>query len=270
MTSELKILPLKNFSADTAGEIDVYPLPTVPFCIYIIGRVKAGKSLLWMNLALNPEFKYKDIFNVKILISSTAFNDKIAKPVIKNFDFVFSDYSEDLLDEIVDMIEQDETDNKYLLVLEDIIGSVNFKRTGRIDKLTGLITKYRHIGNEKVEGKLSLIIVSQEFKYLNVIARQNASGYFLMGVSPQSELKKMSEALSVFGGSEKKFIELYKESKKVKFDFMYLSIDYLEVWRNFENKLWSQDDLYKKSLEIEPPEKFIENTDKNKEINDNK
>ena len=268
MTTNLKVLTLKNFDAETAGEVENYPLPTIPFCIYLIGRVKAGKSLLWMNLALNPAFKYKDIFNVKILISSTAFNDKIARPVIKNFDFVFSDYSEDLLSEIIDMIEADESDNKYLLVLEDIIGNVNFKRTGKIDKLTGLITKYRHIGNEKVEGKLSLIIVSQEFKYLNVIARQNASGYFLMGVSPHSELKKMSESLSVFGGSEKKFLELYKESKKVKFDFMYLSIDYLEVWRNFDVKLWSQEELYKEPLKIEPPNKFIDKEEEKKNLDE--
>lgn len=248
-TKDLKILPLKNFTAETAGEMDFYPLPTIPFNIFVIGRVKAGKSLLWLNLALNESFKYRDAFQVKILISSTAFNDKIVSSVLDNFDFVFNDYSEDLLDEIVDMIEKDETDNKYLLVLEDIIGNVNFKRTGKIDKLTSLITRYRHIGNEEVEGKLSLIIVSQEFKYLNVIARQNASAYFLMGMSPQSELKKMADALSVFGGSDKKFLELYKESKKKQFDFLYLSIDHLEAWRNFDEKLWSQNDQFKKSEE---------------------
>ena len=240
--NNLKILPLKNFNTETTGEIETYPLPTIPFNIFVIGRVKAGKSLLWMNLALNEKFKYRDLFQVKILISSTAFNDKIVANTLDEFDFVFNEYSEDLLKEIVDMIEKDETDNKYLLILEDIIGNVNFKRNGKIDALTSLITKYRHIGNEKVEGKLSLIIISQEFKYLNVIARQNASAYFLMGSSPQSELKKMADSLSVFGGSDKKFIELYKESKKVKFDFMYCSIDYLEVWRNFDKKIWSQDD----------------------------
>lgn len=245
MNNDLKILPLKNFTQETAGEMDFYPLPTIPFNIYVIGRVKAGKSLLWMNLALNEKFKYRDAFEVKILISSTAFNDKIVAPVLENFDFVFSDYSEDLLGELIDMIEQDQTDNKYLLVLEDIIGNVNFKRTGKIDRLTSLITRYRHIGNEEVEGKLSLIIVSQEFKYLNVIARQNASAYFLMGMSPQSELKKMSDALSVFGGSDKKFLELYKKSKKKPFDFLYLSIDHLEAYRNFDELLWSQKDEYK-------------------------
>ena len=87
-----------------------------------------------------------------------------------------------------------------------------------------------------------------------------------MGVSPHSELKKMSESLSVFGGSEKKFLELYKKSKRVKFDFMYLSIDYLEVWRNFDERLWTQEDLYKEPLKIEVPNKFIEKEEEENNI----
>jgi len=47
---------------------------------------------------------------------------------------------------------------------------------------------------------------------------------------------------------------------------MYLSIDYLEVWRNFDVKLWSQEDLYKEPLKIEIPNKFIENEDEEKKI----
>jgi len=249
--NDLKVLPLKNFDAETAGEVDVYPLPQLPFFITIIGSVRAGKSLLWMNLCLNQKFKYRDLFDVKILISSTAYNDKMTKPALTEFDFVFSDYSEDLLDEIIDMIENDETDNKYLVVFEDIIGSVQFKRSGKVDKITSLITKYRHIGNGEVEGKLSIIVVTQYFKHLNAIARLNASAYFLMGNSPNSELKKMSESLSVFGGSEKEFIKYYNESKKVKFDFMYLNVPNLEIWRNFDKLLWSQDDQYKDKEEIE-------------------
>ena len=80
--NNLKVLPLKNFSKETAGEVDVYPLPQLPFFITIIGSVRAGKSLLWMNLCLNKKFKYRDLFDVKILISSTAYNDKMTKPAL--------------------------------------------------------------------------------------------------------------------------------------------------------------------------------------------
>ena len=236
-----KILPLKSLDKNEVGEVDFDILPNVPFLAYVIGAVKSGKSLFMANLFFNPNFPYKEIFDVKILISNTAYNDKIMKPILEQFDFVFTDYSDALLEEIIQMVEDDQSNSKYLLVLEDIIGNVNVKRAGGgVDALTGLTTRYRHIGNEEQEGKISICIISQYFKYLNAIQRINASAYFLMGNSPEIELKKMSQELSVFGGSEKEFIEIYKKSKQEPFDFCFLNIQDLTARRNFEEKeLWN-------------------------------
>jgi len=238
------ILPLKNLKKEEVGEEDFDILPNIPFLSYCIGAVKSGKSLFMANLFFNPNFPYKNAFDIKILISNTAYNDKIMKPIIEQFDFVFTDYSDSLIYEIIEMIEADDSDSKYLLVLEDIIGNVNVKRaSGSIDALTGLTTKYRHIGNEDKEGKLSIFIISQYFKYLNAIQRLNASAYFLMGNSPEIELKKMSQEMSVFGGSEKEFINIYKQSKQEPFDFCFLNIQDLTARRNFEETpIWSQQD----------------------------
>ncbi len=245
-----KILPLKSLDKNEVGEVDFDILPNVPFLAYVIGAVKSGKSLFMANLFFNPNFPYKEIFDVKILISNTAYNDKIMKPILEQFDFVFTDYTDALLEEIIQMVEDDDSNSKYLLVLEDIIGNVNVKRAGgAVDALTGLTTKYRHIGNEDQEGKISICIISQYFKYLNAIQRINASAYFLMGNSPEIELKKMSQELSVFGGSEKEFINIYKQSKQEPFDFCFLNIQDLTARRNFEEKaLW---DTSKKSNESE-------------------
>ena len=236
-----KILPLKNLKKEEVGEEDFDILPNVPFLAYCIGAVKSGKSLFMANLFFNPNFPYKNTFDVKILISNTAYNDKIMKPIIEQFDFVFTDYNDALLEEIISMVETDDSDCKYLLVLEDIIGNVNVKRMGgSIDALTGLTTKYRHIGNEDKEGKLSIFIISQYFKYLNSIQRLNASAYFLMGNSPEVELKKMSQEMSVFGGSERDFVNIYKQSKQEPFDFCFLNIQDLTARRNFEETpIWS-------------------------------
>lgn len=236
-----KILPLKNLKKEEVGEEDFDILPNIPFLAYCIGAVKSGKSLFMANLFFNPNFPYKNTFDVKILISNTAYNDKIMKPIIEQFDFVFTDYNDALLEEIISMVETDDSDCKYLLVLEDIIGNVNVKRMGgSIDALTGLTTKYRHIGNEDKEGKLSIFIISQYFKYLNSIQRLNASAYFLMGNSPEVELKKMSQEMSVFGGSEKEFVGIYNQTKQEPFDFCFLNIQDLTARRNFEeNPIWS-------------------------------
>ena len=239
-SKSFKILPLKKLDKEEVGEVDFDILPNVPFLAYVIGAVKSGKSLFMANLFFNPNFPYKDTFDIKILISNTAYNDKIMKPILEQFDFVFTDYTDALLEEIITMVEDDQSNSKYLLVLEDIIGNVNVKRTGgKVDTLTGLTTRYRHIGNEEQEGKISICIISQYFKYLNAIQRINASAYFLMGNSPEIELKKMSQELSVFGGSEKEFIDIYKKSKQEPFDFCFLNIQDLTARRNFEEKaLW--------------------------------
>ena len=252
-----QILPLKKLDKDEVGEVDFDILPNHPFLAYVIGAVKSGKSLFMANLFFNPNFPYKELFDVKILISNTAYNDKIMKPILEQFDFVFTDYNDALMEEIIQMVQDDDSNSKYLLVLEDIIGNVNVKRAGSsIDALTGLTTKYRHIGNEEQEGKLSICIISQYFKYLNAIQRINASAYFLMGNSPEIELKKMSQELSVFGGSEKEFINIYNQSKQEPFDFCFLNIQDLTARRNFEEEpLW---DMTKKNTDSKSVE---ENTD---------
>jgi len=264
-----EILPLKKLDKDEVGEVDFDILPNHPFLAYVIGAVKSGKSLFMANLFFNPNFPYKELFDVKILISNTAYNDKIMKPILEQFDFVFTDYNDALMEEIIQMVQDDDSNSKYLLVLEDIIGNVNVKRAGSsIDALTGLTTKYRHIGNEEQEGKLSICIISQYFKYLNAIQRINASAYFLMGNSPEIELKKMSQELSVFGGSEKEFINIYNQSKQEPFDFCFLNIQDLTARRNFEEKpLW---DMTKKKTDLPKKEEETdleldeENTDDEK------
>ena len=92
-----QILPLKKLDKEEVGEVDFDILPNAPFLAYVIGAVKSGKSLFMANLFFNPNFPYKELFDVKILISNTAYNDKIMKPILEQFDFVFTDYNDSLL-----------------------------------------------------------------------------------------------------------------------------------------------------------------------------
>jgi hypothetical protein len=58
----------------------------------------------------------------------------------------------------------------------------------------------------------------------------------------------MSQELSVFGGSEKEFISIYKKSKQEPFDFCFLNIQDLTARRNFEEQpLW---DTSKKTSDV--------------------
>lgn len=60
-----------------------------------------------------------------------------------------------------------------------------------------------------------------------------------MGHFPESEVKKMSEALSIFGRDNKGFINIYNESRKKPFDFLYLSVEHMIAMRNHTDLLWS-------------------------------
>ena len=237
---DLNIYPIRlnDDKLNQGSKDDKYPLSNPVHLHLVVGRVKAGKSLLMNSLYLSDRFFGSD-FKTKILISSTAYNDAINKYLIEDCDFVFTDYSDDLLQEILDIITQDEGNGRFLIIFDDMIGSnQNFKRAGKTDLLTQIITTYRHIGNGDCEGKLSICMAVQYFKFLSPIARNNCSGYYIMGHFPEAEVKKMSEALSIFGRDDKGFIKIYNESRKGQYDFLYLSVEHMEARRNHDTLLW--------------------------------
>ena len=242
---DLNIYNVK-ISEEKLGEIDKGSLPAIPHFITVLGRIRSGKSLIAQNLYLSPRF-YGNDFDVKILISPTAVNDAQCIHMIDNFDFVFDSYNESLLDEILDMIKNDETNMKYILVLDDAIDS-NFiqSKSGVPDRFSQLITRFRHVGNSKYEGKLSICLLIQYFKFLTPICRNNSSAMILAGEFPQSELKKVSESFSYFGGDDKAFMDIYNRSRShpnnCGWDFLYLNTKTLTARRNFSGEvLWSRD-----------------------------
>ena len=266
---DLKIYPIK-IEDDKLNEGDnKYPLVSPVHLILLIGRVKSGKSLLINNLYLSQRF-YADYFENRILISSTAHNDAINKYMIDEFDFVFEEFSEALLDQIIDLVKADEGKGRWLLLLDDIIGDVKFSRGGRVDAISALASKFRHIGNGEVEGKLAVCITTQYFKYISTILRNNATAYYIMGAFPEAEMKKIAEALSFFGNGDKQFLEIFRRSRKEEFDFLYCSVQDLECRRNHDDLIWSKKDGFIqpygdeiKSIEnIEQTEENGEDTEK--------
>jgi len=263
--NDLRIYPI-HLDTDKLNEgITKYPLSSPVHLHLIVGRVKSGKSLLINNLYLSERF-YKDDFEVRILISSTAYNDAVNKHMIEEFDFVFTDYSEELLDEIIDLVKKDEGKGRFLILLDDIIGDVKFSR-GKTDAISSLITKFRHIGNEDTEGKIAIALTTQYFKYISTIARNNATAYYIMGTFPSAELKKISESLSYFGGGDKEFLEIYNRSRIDDYDFLYLSVEHLEARRNHEELIWSKKEGW--TTEYAMDKKIREEQEKKSHIDNN-
>jgi len=235
---DLKIYPIKiEDDKKNEGE-NKYPLCSSVHLLLVVGRVKAGKSLLINNLYLSERF-YKNDFQTRILISSTSYNDAINKYMLDEFDFIFDTYSDHLLEQLIELVQADEGNGRWLILLDDIIGDVKFSR-GKVDAISALASKFRHIGNGEVEGKLSICITTQYFKYISTILRNNATGYYLMGSFPEMEMKKISEALSFFGNGDKNFMEIFRRSRKEEYDFLFCSVEELEARRNHEDLIWSK------------------------------
>lgn len=264
--TDLKIYPIEIDESKLNQGKDKYPLSSPVHLHLVIGRVKAGKSLLVNNLYMSERF-FKDDFQTRILISTTAYNDAINQHMLDEFDFVFTEYSEELLQEIIHLIEKDEGDGRFLLLLDDIIGNVKFSR-GKIDAISALITKFRHIGNGDVEGKLSICLTTQYFKYISTVARNNATAYYIMGTFPEGELKKMAEGLSFFGGGDKEFYEIYKRSRQQEYDFTYLSVEHLEARKNHEEVIWSKDNGWAQPYEKGSKDPLPTINEDNEEITD--
>ena len=238
---DFNVYPVQHDEDKLGENCDKPIIPNLVHFNIFLGKIRSGKTVLLQNLYLSERFYGKD-FDIKILISPSAHNDTMLQHMVKHFTFVFDSYSEDLLQEILHMIEQDETDARYLLVMDDIMGDRGFemKKTGKQDLFSSMVTKFRHIGcsNTGTEGKLSIALTVQRYKFLTQTLRQNAQGLFIMGSFPEAELKKIAEDYSFIGGSEKQFLDIFTRSRKEPWDFLYINVPKLEAWRSFKEKLY--------------------------------
>ena len=110
------------------------------------------------------------------------------------------------------------------------------------DAFTSMITRYRHIGSKvlETEGRLSVGLALQYYKFLTSTLRNQIQGFFILGELPDSELKKIADDYSFMGGDRKNFMELFNKTRKEEFDFTYMNVPNMEMYRNFDELVWSK------------------------------
>ena len=240
---DLKIYPVKIEEDKLGEDKSFYPLPSTPHFNVFLGRIRSGKSVLLQNMYLSKKRFYGGHYDVRILISESAKNDVQQKNMLEEFDFFFDEYSEELLREILDMIEMDKEDRKYLLLIDDAMSEKGIRqnRFGK-DAFTSMITRYRHIGSKvlETEGRLSVGLALQYYKFLTSTLRNQIQGFFILGELPDSELKKIADDYSFMGGDRKNFMDLFNQTRKEEWDFTYMNIPNMEMYRNFDELVWSK------------------------------
>ena len=209
---DLNVYPI-NIDEDKLGEDDDrYPLPNKVHFNVFLGSIRSGKSTLLNSMYLSPRFMGGDMYDVRILISATALDDAMSE------------------------------------------SGITQKKAGKSDKFTQLITRYRHVGSKVLgtEGRLAICVCLQFFKYLTPALRNQIQGLFLMGSFPEAELNKIAESYSFMGGSKKAFVELFNKSKEGEYDFTYINVPRLQMWRNFTELLYDK----KNNFSVVPIEQF--------------
>jgi len=181
-------------------------LPYVPFSplpkkgsLYICGSPASGKTTLMTSLLLShptrkspkkPRYYYRYFDRVEMISNS------IQTLPLKKFGLpeeqVHNQYSDELLEEIIDDIHEDENYNS-LILLDDCIRDLS-----RSKILTKTILNRRHCthnASEENQASLSIWITSQKYNMLPLSLRCNMSHMIVFRTTNKAELTAIKDEL---------------------------------------------------------------------------
>lgn len=217
--------------------------PSIPFALYILGVVKAGKTTL-LNSILDL---YVGGFDNIVFISPTATIDMEQQQIIEKYDIknVYSSLSiiSKIMSEAlaVNKGKRNKDKVKTLIIMDDVINEL-IKHCKKEDNfINKLATNRRHYG-------LSFILLSQYYKRCPPLLRTNFSSLALFRQENQAERKKIVEELSGFLG-KKRFEELFDQATQEPFSFMSINYDTTDkkyqYTKNFNTILINDNDINK-------------------------
>ena len=230
----------RDDSGDSVEAPNDFLMP-VPFALYCVGNVKAGKTTLLDNLI---EI-YKPAFDSIVIISPTASLDPQMKEITEKYDIkqLFSDLS--VIPKIMSEAKAVNKDKrpkdkvKTLVIFDDIINKIIKESRKEDTPLNDLILNRRHFG-------LSVIVLSQYWKRVNPMWRTNFSSYALFRQENTGERKKIVDDLSGFLGV-KKFEKIFDEATREPFAFLSINYDapdrLHQYTQNFNTVILKENDI---------------------------
>ena len=184
-------------------------LPDIPFAMYILGVVKAGKT----TFARSIIEAYMDAFDEILFISPTAKLDPEAKDMIEALDIkkvyrklgVLEKYMKEIAKKNINKSPQDKI--KTLVILDDCINQIIRFSRKEDNFLNILATNRRHYG-------ISFILLSQYFNRCPPLFRTNFNSFVLFRQENTKEKKKIIEELSGYLGDERFEMVFEKATKE--------------------------------------------------------
>ena len=226
----LKVEPLTRIRKPQRTVADPLPDPRAerPFLILISAKTGSGKSVLISNLIRNQNMYYK-YFDKVYFCSSNVHEGKIYDDAYKNKVYVnesrlYDNFTESIMEEIVDDIKNDEDfeDSHYLLVIDDLPTELN-KRTSKIVKH---FLKHRHL-------HLSIIISTQKLNLLNLSIRNNATHLIIFKTNNANERESMATMTEL---NKNDFYDILDYATNDKYCFLFVDLlkNPTEFYKNFD------------------------------------
>jgi hypothetical protein len=209
--------------------------------ILIVAPIRNGKSVLWNNMILSPEW-YDGCFEDSqvTIISNTIANDKSSRFSYKRFGG-HELYDDSIIENFVKK-QKERIKNKmetgFALLLDDLQGDLNpHGRKG--GAALRLATRFRHYVNA---GEPALFLISnQKWNGLATVLRANATGVMLSGgIKSKKELETIREDLADSIGGGAKFDEMFARAQEKPYSWLYIRLDSTppEVYLNFNERLF--------------------------------
>lgn len=194
-------------------------LPNIPFALYLLGVVKAGKSTFMRSLL----DIYIDAFDKVFFISPTFALDPEAIDLLDSYEGIEAFSSLSVLDGVMKRLTRINKGKspsekvKVLVIMDDVINELIKFCKKENNFLNRMATNRRHIG-------ISFILLSQYYKRCPPLLRTNFSSFVLFRQENHTEREKIVEELSGFLGKDK-FRELFDEATREPYSALTINFD---------------------------------------------
>lgn len=228
-TSKFEIKTQRNTKNDSQQGPNEF-FPNIPFSMYVVGQVKAGKSTLLSNIL--P--LYMDAFDKVFFISPTFNLDPEAIHLLDTYPDIEAFGDIEAVDVIVKKMtrankgKSPEKKIKALIIMDDMISDIC--KYGRRDSnfIKKLALNRRHIG-------ISMIILSQHFRMCPSALRSNQSAFAVFRLENVLEKKKVIEELGGYF-NPRVFEDIFDRATNEPYSFLGINFDANDLEHMYSKK----------------------------------
>ena len=240
---DLTVLKVKDFSSkEFALDNELHPnLPRHPFLMLLSSAPRSGKTVTLLNLIASSNYyniRDKDdnpYFDEVFWCSPSAEHDPQVKGVLSKMDnvHVMSDPKDlgnlhGLLSTVIadqtKLLKEKEPLKRICFLIDDGVGFIT-------EDLGKICTRYRHFG-------LTIIVSIQKYTKAPLLLRTCIGHFITFKQNNGRERERITDELGEAFMPPKQFEEIMETVTEKKYQFLYLNMEKLCMYRNFDTLLY--------------------------------